>query len=311
MKRFDGSHRVPATLPHPVVALGNFDGVHRAHQTLIEHTRAIARKLKGTSVVYTFHPHPAAILAPDAAPLLLQTLDQRLETFEACGIDATVVEPFTTEFAAKRALDFFENIIVGRLHAAALVVGYDFTFGHKREGTVKELEAWARKHGLQSDILPAQFSGEELISSTQIRRLIAAGGVQHAALLLGRAHELVGTVIPGHGRGKGLGAPTANINPNTMLIPGDGVYVTTTLLPNGKKVNSITNVGTNPTFGDDVRMVETHLLEGGENVVGTTIRVAFLERLRDEKTFKNPQELAAQIARDIEEARRRHGRRAS
>lgn len=296
-------------IPSPVVAIGNFDGVHLAHQELFKHARTIAKALQGTVVALTFDPHPAEVLAPHAAPPLLQTLEERLTAMTKAGVDISIVEPFTLAFAHLSPHDFFRSILQERLHAAAIVVGYDFTFGHKRSGTVHDLERFGHDAGIRVDIVPAQFVDDELISSTHIRQLVTAGMVERAAKLLGHPFTFTGKVQPGAGRGKDLGARTANLALDGRLAPANGVYVTTTQLA-GEKVSfaSVTNVGINPTFGGHERLIETHLLDAGHNLTGKTITVAFLERLRDEMKFANAQELAAHIAKDIKEATLRHGK---
>ncbi|MBI4125866.1 MAG: bifunctional riboflavin kinase/FAD synthetase [Deltaproteobacteria bacterium] len=291
-----------------VVVIGNFDGVHLAHQELFNRARAIADAMDGQVVALTFDPHPAEVLAPHAAPPLLQPLDERLAAMAKAGVDVTVVEPFTIAFAHLSPQDFFRTMLQERLHASAIVVGYDFTFGHKRAGTVHDLERFGRDANIRIEIVPAQFVDDELISSTHIRQLITAGMVERAAKLLGRPFTFTGKVQTGTGRGKDLGARTANIAVGERLAPGSGVYVTTTQLAEEKDaLASVTNVGVNPTFDGQERLIETHLLDAERNLTGKTITVAFLERLRDEMKFANAQSLAAQIAKDIEDARKRHG----
>lgn len=310
MKRIDGSEHCPRGLPPAAVALGNFDGVHLAHQRLIAGACEAAKASGGVSAVYTFEPHPARVLSPAECPPLLQTLPQRLAAIEALGVDLCIVEPFTEAFAAREAGHFFRDILIGRLGAASISVGYDFTFGLHREGSVELLRRLGAEAGVAVRIIPAQFLGETLISSTNIRRTIAQGDVAEAAALLGRPYAIEGPVVPGRGIGRTLGAHTANIASENELIPKDGVYLTRTAVegdPGARRAYaSITSIGDNPTFPHAPFTVETHLIDVEVDVAGRTVVIWFLKRMRDQIAFDSPEELKEQIRKDIDEARKQH-----
>ena len=300
-----GSQNFPKLINKPVVALGNFDGVHIGHRRLIEKTIGEAEKSGGTSVVYTFDPHPVKILAPDECPPLIQTLKQRVDTFENLGLDYCVVEKFTQEFARQTAESFFETIILNRLHASAIVVGYDFTFGFHRHGTGKLLENLGSLHNVDVHVLDAQFFDETLVSSTNIRNLVMEGKVLAAGKLLGRCYSITGRVVKGRGIGKTLGAHTANIESENELVPKNGIYLTLTASGKNRHI-SVTSIGINPTFLNAPFSIETHLIDADINLLGQTITIEFLDFIRDQKAFDSQEELREQIKRDIKLARMLH-----
>jgi riboflavin kinase / FMN adenylyltransferase len=296
-------------LPAPAVALGNFDGVHLGHRELIARAKHEAAQRAGTSVLYTFEPHPVRILSPEQCPPLLCTLEQKLALLEATGIDVAVIEPFTAAFSREEPAHFFEEVIRRRLHAAAVIIGYDFTFGRHRLGTIETFEALGRGAGIEIVVVPAVFAGETLVSSTVIRNMVRAGDVAGAAALLGRAYEIEGTVVPGRGMGAKLSARTANLQVRNELVPHDGIYLTTTRVGTGEWTDSITSIGVNPTFPDVAFTVETHLIDRDADLAGQPIAVAFLAHMREQRRFPSAEALAAQIARDIAQARDLHRRR--
>lgn len=260
-----------------------------------------AQKAKGISVAYTFFPHPVKVLSIRSAPLLINTLEQRLELIAGTGMAAAVVEPFDLKFAHMAAEEWFEKTLVGNLKAVGVVAGYDFTFGTHRSGTVETLEKLCRKHGMECRILEARLAGETLISSTQIRDFIGKGEVALAAELLGRAFFVDGTVVKGAGRGVQLGIRTANLKTENELLPLNGVYATWAEL-GGRRYRSVSNVGMNPTFGGTTVGIEAHLLGFKRNIYGKKLRLHFVERLRSERSFSGPGELVQQIGKDIEAA---------
>lgn len=308
MIQIDGSQNFPSGAPSPVVAIGNFDGVHVAHRLLINLAIDRARELGGTSVVYTFDPHPVKILAPDESPLLIQTLEQRIAEIARLGVSACVVEPFTGELAHKSAEDFFEAVIVRALCAKEIVVGYDFTFGLHRHGSVRTLAGLGAGHGIDVRILDAQFLNETLISSSNIRSLVTQGNVGEAARLLGRLYSIEGKVVAGRGTGKSLGARTANLETLNQLIPADGVYLTAAKLSPGDSghYRGITSIGTNPTFPHAVFTIETHIIGEDIELMGRTLVIEFIKKMRDQITFASPEELKGQIRKDIAEAKTMH-----
>jgi riboflavin kinase/FMN adenylyltransferase len=313
MKRIAGSHFFPKDSPRPAVALGNFDGVHLGHQELIRRTKDMANDCGGSSVVYTFEPHPVSVLSPSQCPKLLNTLDQKLDHLEELDVDITVVEPFTHDFSRQEPEAFFRNIIIDRIHPCAIVVGYDYTFGLHRHGTIETLEMLGNENDIRVIIVPAAFSGETLISSTVIRRMVAEGNMEQAAALLGRPYEIVGKVMPGRGVGRTLAAKTANIVSENEIAPKDGIYVTlTSIYESAPKKHeqrlfpSITSIGTSPTFTDFCYSIETHVIDNNLDLVGTRIAISFLTRMREQIRFSTTDELKAQIGRDISAAREYH-----
>lgn len=307
MRRIEGSHLFPEDVESTSVALGNFDGVHIGHQKLIGRIRESAARSGGTSAVYTFEPHPVKILAPSQCPRLLNTLDQKLRHIEKYGVDIAVIEPFTHEFAKMTPEEFFREIIIGRLKAQSIVAGYDFTFGLHRQGTIETLEELGKESGIDVSIVPAEFMGETLISSSVIRKMVREGRVNEAAKFLGRPYEIEGEVVPGRGLGVTLEARTANLKPLNEIMPGDGVYWTLTSDGGAREpMPSVTSIGDNPTFPDAHYSVETHVLDRDVELMGESITIHFLAFMRETLRFSTVEELKAQIARDISAAKEYH-----
>ncbi len=301
MKVFYGSESFPATLKNPVVALGNFDGVHRAHQKMFQWAKHWAQHHRGKSVAYTFEPHPVKVLSPDTAPPRITSLSQKLELMAWAGLDVVVVEHFHPHFAQWSPETWFKNILVNRLHAQGVIAGYDFTFGAKRSGTLETLHQLCTAHDIKCHTLPAQLWRGTLISSTQVRRWVSDGKIEKANALLGHPFFLEGEVIQGQGRGQTLGIPTANLCSDGELIPKIGVYACQVLWET-HQATAITNVGNNPTFGSQPLSIETHLLNFSGNLYGKKLRIVFLKRLRDEKKFPSAAALVKQIQRDQSKA---------
>ncbi len=282
-----------------VVTIGVFDGVHRGHRHIFQQVIAKARQMKATPVVYTFDPHPARVVAPDSCPLMINTLAQRVALIREAGIQKVVVQKFDRAFSRKTPEDFFHEILVRRLKAKALFVGYDFTFGVRRSGTIDHLKRFCHEAGISLTVIGRFLSHQTLISSTQIRQDLSRGHVRQAADLLGRPYFMEGKVVRGRGiGGKTLGIHTANLQTDNDWVLPSGVYITSTRV--GRKTyRSITNIGTNPTFGTNPLSIETHLMDLKTSILGRTLRIDFLEKLREEITFSSPQDLATQIQNDI------------
>jgi riboflavin kinase/FMN adenylyltransferase len=290
-------------LTNPVLTIGNFDGVHKGHLALFDLVKERAKAIGGQSVVMTFEPHPLKVMRPADGPRLITHTGQKLELIEKAGIDIIVCVSFDREFAAIPARDFIENILVQKIGIKEIVVGYDYTFGHNREGDINLLREIGDKRGFVVHLVGPIQIDQALVSSTSIRRMIQEGRLAEAKVLLGRDFEVQGTVVKGHNRGgRLLGFPTANLNPHGELLPKRGVYAVK-LLVDDVSYNGVTNVGYNPTFGDTGLTVETHVLDYSGDLLGKTIKVRFIERLRDEKTFKSLEELSDQIAQDIAHAK--------
>lgn len=296
MKIIRGQIKEP--LLRPALTIGNFDGVHLGHQKILELIREQARKQKGASVVYTFDPHPAKIMAPDVDLRLIQTMEQRIEKIAVFGIAVCIIEPFTGEFAEQSPEDFFNLIILKKIAPVQVVAGYDLTFGRKRLGTVDLMKSLCLKNGIDFSVVKEVLLNNTVISSTQIRNYIADGRVDLAMQMAGSPFALIGKVVHGKGLGKKIGVHTANVSPENEILPKEGVYITKTL---GHV--SVTNVGYNPTFGGTALSVETHIPGFSKDIYGQKIEILFHKRLRDEKTFEGAESLAKQIKLDIGEAR--------
>jgi riboflavin kinase/FMN adenylyltransferase len=293
--RVDGSQaceRVPRA-----VAIGNFDGYHLGHRAVVARLLQAADGLRST--VYTFDPAPTAVVAPARHQARLCTLEERVARLEAAGVDEVVVEPFTAAFAGMSAEDFRSSILAGRLGARRLVVGWDFRYGAGRAGTVEEL-----RHRFGVEPVGAVLSGGEPVSSSRIRKLVAAGDVEGATTLLGRPPLLTGTVVHGERRGRILGFPTANLEAREELLPGAGVYATRVTI-GGCAHRGVTNIGVRPTFGAGRVTVETHLLDGGRDLYGCELRLEFVSRIREERRFDGLEALVTQIRADVAAARER------
>lgn len=296
-------NEIEKPLSNPVLTIGNFDGVHKGHLALFDKVKERAKAIGGQSVVMTFEPHPLKIMRPANGPQLITHTGQKLELIEKAGIDIIVCVSFDRPFAAIPARDFVNHILIQKIGIKEIVVGYDYTFGHSREGDINLLREMGNDLGFVVHLVGPVQIDQTLVSSTSIRRLIQEGRLAEAKVLLGRDFEVQGTVVKGQNRGaRLLGFPTANLNPHAELLPKRGVYAVQ-LLIDDVFYNGVTNVGVNPTFGDTGLTVETHVLEYSGDLLGKTIKVLFLKRLRDEKAFKTVEELSDQIARDIAQAK--------
>jgi riboflavin kinase/FMN adenylyltransferase len=288
-----------------VLAIGNFDGIHLGHQAILRAAVARAHDCGDVATALTFDPSPRKVLRPETAPLRLSTNAQRMEWFGVLGMEAAVVLPFTMDLARLAPEDFVGQTLVEGLRVRAVLVGENFRFGHRQAGDVAFLRELGMRHGFEVVIIPPVAYRGEIVSSTVIRREIAAGNVTHASLLLGRPFALTGKVISGTGTGRRFTFPTLNLAPEQELLPARGVYVTRTLLEgSARPYRSVTNVGMRPTFNGASLSVETHLLDFSGEVDAQRIEVRFWKRLREEKKFAGADELRVQIARDIARANR-------
>jgi len=288
-----------------VLAIGNFDGIHLGHQAILHAAVERAAKTKDVATALTFDPSPRKVLRPETAPPRLSTNAQRMDWFGTVGLEAAVVLPFTLDLARLAPEEFVEQILVRGLHVRAVLVGENFRFGHQQGGDVARLRELGVRHGFAVEIIPPVAFEHEIVSSTVIRREIAAGNLTHAARLLGRPFALTGEIVSGTGTGRRFTFPTLNLKPEQELLPARGVYVTRTLLEGETKSRrSVTNIGMRPTFDGASLSVETHLLDFSAEVSAKRMEVRFWKRLREEKKFTGPEELRAQIARDIASARR-------
>jgi riboflavin kinase/FMN adenylyltransferase len=301
MRLFHGTDNAEIQRP-TVLTLGVFDGLHLGHQLIIRTVVERARETGAVPTVITFDPHPRAVLHPESAPPLLQTLDQKVEGFSVLGIEQTIVIRFDEEFSQTRAGDFLRDVVRDRLHAKEVYLGRGFAFGHDREGNIELLRRVSQELGFFADEVPEVQFRNQRVSSSKVRRLLSEGRVNLARRLLGRPYGVEGLVERGAERGAGLGFPTANLHPRNRVIPRNGVYVTGTLI-DGEWRRSVTNVGVRPTFAADTEpSVETFVLNWAGDLYGDVVRVRFLHRLRDEKKFGSIDELKAQIERDVKRA---------
>ncbi len=294
---------LPKDIKNPVVTIGNFDGVHWAHQAIFRKVKERARDLHGTSVVITFEPHPIRVMSPEKIKPLLTLLEQKRELVINQGIDIFLLIEFTQKFAAISARDFVKDILIDKLGIKEIVVGYDYAFGHNREGNIKILKEMGQQFSFNVHQVDPVYTGKTLVSSTSIRKLIMDGKVSEAKQLLGRNYQIRGEVIRGRNRGRPLlGFPTANLKLVDELIPKEGVYIVTVDI-GGKIYQGLTNIGFNPTFKDKTLSVETYIFDLSANILRQKIKINFLSRLRDEITFASAKELSQQISRDIKQAR--------
>ena len=288
---------LPEPLRASVVTVGNFDGVHLAHQRLLRGVVERARRVDAVAAAVTLSPHPVQVLAPDRAPKLLTTLEQKTRLIEQQGIDLLLVLPFTRGLSMLTPVEFVRRVLVRGLRAVAVHVGPNFRFGHLQSGDVHTLEALARQEGFELEVLEAVEVRGERVSSSRVRELLSQGQVGRACRLLGRPYSVGGPVVPGLGVGKTQTVPTLNLAPIEEQLAKEGVYVTRTRL--GETWHeSVTNVGRKPTFGDHRLTVESFLLNFSGEIDATTMEVEFLHHLRDEAKFPNPAALKAQIQKD-------------
>lgn len=289
-----------------MVTIGAYDGVHLGHRRVIERVRQVASSRELASGVVTFDRHPAQIVRPQAAPLLLCDLDQKLERLASTGVDRTAVVRFDAERARETAESFVRRVLVGCLDAKAVIVGEDFHFGHGRSGNVALLQLMGADEGFDVEGVSLFSDHGQPISSTRIRRLVGEGDVSGAAALLGRPHELAGVVVHGDGRGAAqLGYPTANVAvPPGMAVPAPGIYAGRYVRPDGRSHDAAISLGNRPTFHDSAPLLlEAHLLDFSGDLYGEKARVAFVARLRPEMKFDTVAELVDQIGRDVQATR--------
>jgi riboflavin kinase/FMN adenylyltransferase len=295
---------LPTDIKNPVVTLGNFDGVHKGHQSLFEMVKERAEALRGTSVVMTFEPHPIKVMSPEKLKPLITVLEQKKELVANQGIDLLLLIRFTLEFSGISARDFVREILVNKIGIKEMVVGYDYAFGHNREGNIQLLREMGQEFNFKVHEVAPVYAGKTLVSSTSIRNLIIEGRVSDANRLLGRSYQIRGEVIEGKKRGASLlGYATANISLPEGLIPREGVYIVTVELED-KLFEGLTNIGYNPTFKEKSLSIETHIFGLSTTIMHEQIKINFLKRLRDEIPFDSAAELSQQIKKDIAEAQR-------
>ena len=293
----------PSRWVHPVLALGNFDGLHRGHRKILDRMRRVAEERGATSVIMTFDPHPPRVVRPDKAPPLLMTKAQKLEAIAEAGVQGAAIVRFTPELSNWEPETFVRTVLVDWLRVAEVWVGANFLFGHDRSGNFSMLRVLGARYGFKAEKIDPVRYKDFVVSSTRIRRLVSEGRVDEAGALLGHQYFLDGTVMRGDQRGRTIGFPTANLCTENELLPPHGVYATTARIA-GIVHASVTNIGTRPTVDTSGRtVVETHIFNLDRDLYGQSIRVGFVQRLRDERTFESLDLLRAQIEADCQRAR--------
>lgn len=296
MKIIRGLEELPKLPKKTAVAIGNFDGVHLGHKQILKTLVAEAKKNDLVSVVLTFSPHPKKVVGKEPIDMI-QTLDQRLEAIHSYQVQVALILHFDRQLANHTAQEFVQQLVLKPLKAEEIIVGENFCFGKKRQGCSETLHTLARSNGFQVCIVPPVTIEETTVSSSLIRQLLHEGQIEKTNALLGRAYEIEGKVIQGKSRGKHLGFPTANIQSKNEIIP-EGVFISNTII-DGTVHASLTNVGQCPTFGQEEKNVESYILNFGKDLYGKKIRTRFLRKIREEKKFSSPRELANQIQKDI------------
>lgn len=300
---FKGIESISKDFRGSFVTIGNFDGVHLSHQFICSKLAREAREAGTKSLVITFDPHPKMILHPDIHPFyLITTIEEKLKLLEKCGVDGTLVIPFSTEYSKISAEQFVFGFLGQKLAVKKVIIGHDYTFGHGKKGNRDYLISSGAKLGFTVDVVDAIKVGNDIISSTLIRNLILRGEVHSIFKFMGRWYNVFGTVVSGKGRGAGLGFPTANVEPEKDLIPPPGIYAAFTEL-DSKLYMAALSIGAKPTFSDYTFTIEPYLLDFKGDIRGKKINILFVEKLRDIVKFDGPEPLKQQIAEDVEKAR--------
>jgi riboflavin kinase/FMN adenylyltransferase len=309
-----GSQSIGRALASPVLTVGNFDGLHLGHQAILRKVVERARALGGEAVVFTFDPHPRKVLRPEQAPRLLTTLEQKLELLALAGADVVIVEPFSAAFARTPAKVFIREVLHARIRPVEVYVGYDFHFGRDRAGSMRMLTELGPHLGFAVTIVPEVTIDSGDVNSTRIRQVLADSDPEGAAAMLGRPYTVRGRIVEGSRRGRSLGFPTANLDPENEVLPAAGVYAGELRLldagdpPSGAAWPVVTNVGVRPTFeGPGGVVAEAHLIGFEGDLYGRRVDLSFRFHLREERRFPGVEALVKQIAADVAEARRRLG----
>lgn len=303
MKIFDGIEKIKKKLPYPILTIGNFDGMHLGHQAIFNMLKERAKKKKGTSVVFTFIPHPLSVIAPERAPKLLTTYKDKINLIKNFGVDAIICANFTENFSNISAEDFVRNILCKGIGVKEIFIGVNYLFGKGRKGSPELLKSMSKECGFIVKVVDEITINSRRLSSSKIRTLVAKGKVDEVSAFLGRHYSVEGIVVEGAKRGKSLlDTPTANLLTANELLPKDGVYAVMVDI-DGKTYSGATNIGYNPTFGDKRFSFETHVLDFKGKLLGKTLKVTFYKRIREEMKFSGAKELKAQLKKDIEQIR--------
>lgn len=296
------------TCSNAVVTTGTFDGVHVGHRRILQRLVEVAKQVNGESVLLTFHPHPRTVLQPDLELKLLTNLDEKIRLLEATGLDHLIIHPFTLDFSRTSSLEFVRNLIVNKIGAKHLVIGYDHHFGRNREGSFDHLVEFGPVYGFDVEEIPAQDVDDVKVSSTKIRAALSEGDVESAAAYLTYPFLLTGRVVKGDQIGQTIGFPTANleINDPNKLIPADGVYAVKVNFPqrSDELALGMCNIGHRPTVHGTERRIEVNILDFDGNLYGEKLVIEFVSRIRSEQKFESVDELKNQLKKDEEDARR-------
>lgn len=295
---------LPASVAGTVVTVGNFDGVHLGHARLIERVCKLARQMELASVVFTFDPHPAALLQPEKAPIPLTDRSRKVELIGQLGVDFVLVYPTDRQLLSLCWEEFLEEVLWRKLRVRAVVEGPDFRFGRGREGTVALLQSWAERRSVHVEVIPSVIVDGQPVSSSEIRRLLRDGQVSRANKLLSEPYRVRGRVVEGARRGRTLGYPTANLVDVPTLLPGEGIYAGRAYIYGRSSVYpAAISLGPNPTFAENQLKFEAYLLDFAGDLYGQEVEIEFLERLREVRHFGSVDELLEQMARDVAEVR--------
>ena len=288
-------------LPNPVLTLGNFDGVHLGHQAIFKKVVERARELGGTSIAFTFEPHPLKVLAPERSPRLLNTFHTKMKFFAAAGIDVVICANFTRTFADQNPEDFAREVLHEKIGVREVYVGYDYAFGKGREGSIESLKRMGRTNGFGVGVVEAVQVDGIVVSSSAVRDLISNGRITEAAKLLGRFYAIEGEVVHGSHRGQTLGFPTANLHTTNEQLPAYGVYAVVAGI-DGRPWKGVASIGVRPTFDSGPVSIEVFLFDFHEDLYGRHMEISFVQRLRGEEKFPNADALVSQIRKDVQNA---------
>lgn len=307
MEIIEGLDRLTHPYKNAVVTLGNFDGVHLGHQKIFQRVKEEARRLQGQGVIITFNPHPLKVLAPERCPPLLTPFRKKMLLFEQSGVDHVVSILFSKSFSEISPEAFIHAILIEKIGARKVIVGYNYHFGRGKGGTVQTLQTLCMPRHVDVEVVEALTVDGLPVSSSKVRALLQEGEVEKASRLLGRDYSVIGKVIPGAHRGRGLGFPTANLEISEELYPKPGVYAVEVLCRE-KRFHGVANLGFNPTFTPEGKerepmSLEVHLFDFGGDLYGEEIWVSFRKRIRDERRFDSPSLLVEQMRRDVHDAR--------
>ncbi|MDH5202125.1 MAG: bifunctional riboflavin kinase/FAD synthetase [Nitrospirota bacterium] len=303
MEIINGLEELRKSYHNTVLTIGNFDGIHRGHQMILLWVIKKAKELEGTSMVITFEPHPVKVLAPEKELKMLTTFKEKARILEAIGIEVLLCVNFTREFADLSPDAFIEDVLVKKIGAKEVIIGYDYAFGKNKKGTTELLCRRGRELGFKVKTIRSVKLDGDVVSSSRIRRLLQKGKVNEVSTVLGRAYSIEGEVIQGTGRGsKILNVPTANIKTPDVIVPREGVYAVR-VMAKDSFFDGVVNIGRRPTFGGSDVSYEAHLFNFSGNLLGETIRVYFIDWIRGERSFPDALSLETQIRNDIERAR--------